>query len=376
MIGMNNPMRQWRIDFFAGIGTWAVVSGIVLWVMAKNPVSYVAMLEPTIALLLLYLVSMLASNTKSWSLATRRTLHAIQLLSVFALAALISIDFLPIFTIIWIAMMPSQYPWRACLVALVGVMLGWWAMLALWWGDDFAVETTALYATFHVFALMSARSAMRAEAARDHTQALYAELVATQHLLSEASRQSERTRIARDLHDLVGHHLTALSINLQIAERQADGEARERIEQARGLARLLLADVREAVSSLRDQGTLDLRRSLELLVENVPQLDVTLEVDATVSVEDVEIADAIIRCVQEAITNSLRHSTARHSWVRVYQEDGEVHVDVRDDGGAESLDEGNGIKGMRERLQAVGGTLAVQPAPEGVALRAVIPLAA
>ncbi len=372
-----NPYWQ-RTELMALIGTWAVISGLVVWIVLRNPREYTATLEPAIVLLVAYLAAALAADLGTWSLARRRAAHLLQLASVVALALLLPIDFLQIFTIIWIAMAASMYPLRVCVAFVPLLMLGWWLVLTYHWADSFALPTVALYGTFHAFALLSSHSAHEAERARDRTQALYRELVATQHLLSEASRQSERTRIARDLHDLVGHHLTALSINLQIAERQAEGETRERIAQSRGLAKLLLADVREAVSSLREQGALDLRRALELLVDNVPQLAISLEVDADVSVEDVDVADAIIRCVQEGITNTLRHSDAERGWVRIWQDADGLHVEMRDDGhGADGgIAEGNGITGMRERLRQVGGTLEVDGSGPGLTLRADIPLAA
>ncbi|MEO0366807.1 MAG: sensor histidine kinase [Pseudomonadota bacterium] len=373
---MFTTIKKGKVDVLAGLVTWAVVSGIVLWVISKNPRDFMAMMEPTIALLLVYLGAMLYACNDEKSLQFRRTAHAVQLIAIVTLASVVSIDFLQIYTIIWIAIVPSLYSMRTSVLAVPVLCLGWYFMLSWHWQAPYAVTSTALYATFHLFALFSARSAREAEKARDQTQALNAELVATQHLLSEASRQSERTRIARDLHDLVGHHLTALSINLQIAERMADGDLKGRIEQSRGLARLLLSDVRDAVSTLRDQGQIDLRRSLELLVENVPRLDITLEIAPSVVVENVEVADAIIRCVQEALTNSLRHSKARHSWIEITQESQAVRVEVRDDGGTTELCEGNGLKGMRERLKSVGGTLAIEPNRAGVAVRAQIPLAA
>ncbi|MEL7374117.1 MAG: histidine kinase, partial [Pseudomonadota bacterium] len=188
-------------------------------------------------------------------------------------------------------------------------------------------------------------------------------------------RQSERTRIARDLHDLVGHHLTALSINLQIAERQTEGEAQERVAQSRALARLLLSDVREAVSTLREQSALDFRRALQLMVDEVPRLDVRLEIDEDVEIDDVDVADTIIRCVQEAITNTLRHSGAAKSWVRVWREGEAVRVSVRDDGYAPAtIDEGNGFVGMRERLERVGGSLTRERVGNALSLNVEIPL--
>src|SRR3546814_12036878 len=74
------------------------------------------------------------------------------------------------------------------------------------------------------------------------------ELRATRALLAESSRLSERMRISRELHDLLGHHLTALSLNLEVATHVSSGKAQEHVRQAHTLAKLLLTDVREAVS--------------------------------------------------------------------------------------------------------------------------------
>ncbi|MEN7343948.1 MAG: histidine kinase, partial [Pseudomonadota bacterium] len=203
----------------------------------------------------------------------------------------------------------------------------------------------------------------------------YRELVATQHLLSEASRQNERTRIARNLHDLVGHHLTALTINLQIAERQTDGEAQKSIRQSRSLAKLLLSDVRDAVSTLRDESELDFRRALELIVENVPQLNVHLEIDDALQIDDVDIADAVLRCIQESITNTLRHANATESWIQLWQEAGKLAFSVKDNGSAVgALREGNGLTGIRERISGVGGEVRFELGVNGFGLTGMVPL--
>ena len=174
------------------------------------------------------------------------------------------------------------------------------------------------------------------------------------------SRANSRTRIARDLHDLLGHHLTALSIQLQIAERLTEGEAQTSISEARALARLLLSDVREAVSTLRREDALDVAAALTLLVENVPALEITLDIEAPLNINDVDTAEAILRCVQESLTNILRHANAKHSWIRLWREDDGVHLTVRDDGKAPTtLQEGNGFKGLRERIDQLDGRFEV-----------------
>lgn len=374
---MTKLSRKFPIEMVAGMLTWAVVAGVSLVSLLDSGGAgpFMGTLEPFVVLALVNLAAMLGAGSVRLTMRRRWIAHCVQGLSAFAMGWLLPYDWLQIFTIVWIAMAPSFYSDRACFAWLVAIMAAWYALARFHWYQSDAFYAVALFATFHLFALLTARTARDAERARDRVQDLYRELVATQHLLSEASRQSERTRIARDLHDLVGHHLTALSIHLQIAERQAEGEARERIEQSRALARLLLSDVRDAVSTLREQGALDFRRALRLIVDNVPQLDVALEIDDAVEIDDVDVADAIIRCVQEAITNTLRHSGAQRSWVRIWQEGGALRVSVRDDGRAPArIDEGNGFAGMRERLARVGGSLTRDRAGDALSLQVEIPL--
>ena len=370
-------LKTYRLQFSAGVLTWFVVAAITLRALLESGggAQFSGTLEPYLALVLINLGGMLIAASDRGSLRLRWISHSVQGLSALAMGWLLPYDWLAIFTIIWIAMASGFYSERACFAWLGVVMAAWYAIRAFHWYDSGALMSVALFGTFHLFALLMARTATEAEEARDRVQDLYRELVATQHLLSEASRQSERTRIARDLHDLVGHHLTALSIHLQIAERQTEGEAQERIVQSRALARLLLSDVREAVSTLREQSALDFRRALSLIVDNVPQLDVSLDIEDEIEIDDVDIADAIIRCVQEAITNTLRHSGAQKSWVRVWREDGVLRVNVRDDGRApDRISEGNGFAGMHERLARVGGSLTRGRAGDGLSLQVEIPL--
>ena len=94
-------------------------------------------------------------------------------------------------------------------------------------------------------------SSPRRPRSRHGLAAANAELEATRELLAQSVRLAERARIARDLHDLLGHHLTALSLNLEIASHKADGEARERIDTAQSVTKLLLGDVRGVVGALR-----------------------------------------------------------------------------------------------------------------------------
>lgn len=213
--------------------------------------------------------------------------------------------------------------------------------------------------------------------AREDQRRLNAELRATRALLAESSRLGERMRISRELHDLVGHHLTALSLNLEVASHLVSGRAHEHVRQAQSVARLLLTDVREVVSQLREDDSIDLTAALEALTEGVPGLDIHLELPSRFTVDDPRRAQLLLRCAQEIITNTVRHANARNLWLSFERtDDRRLAIHARDDGrGATQLKQGNGLIGMRERLSQFGGQLdIVTSRDQGFALDAWLPL--
>ncbi len=372
---MQTRKRLENLQMGAGLLTWALVTGLSVWIIIANDQSQHP-LGMVIALALTNLAAMLTTGSLNEHLSQnhKRLAHAVQILSALAIGWLIPFSFLPIYSIIWIAMGTGLYSERTLWVHLVLIVLSWYLIMRFGWKVDGAIFSASLFGTFHLFALLTGRVAHSAEAARDRAEFLNSELVATQHLLSEASRQSERTRIARDLHDLLGHHLTALTINLQIAERLSDGEAKDKIAESRALARLLLSDVREADSTLREESEVDFAQAVELLVERVPHLDIELDIEDGLAIDEFEIAESLLRCIQEALTNTLRHSGASRSWIQIWRDNGEVHLAIRDNGKQKGeLVEGNGFAGMRERLGRLKGKLSVETIDDALRLHVSIP---
>jgi len=212
--------------------------------------------------------------------------------------------------------------------------------------------------------------------AREEQRRLNAELRATRALLAESSRLTERMRISRELHDLLGHHLTALSLNLEVATHLSEGRTQDHVRQAQSLAKLLLSDVREAVSQLREDDAIDLSEALNTLVEGVPSLDIHLDLPAHFAVEDPARAQVVLRCAQEIITNAVRHAGARTLWLTMTREKHGIAIRARDDGrGAGQVKDGNGLRGMRERLAQFGGKLQIDAGVDrGFALDAWLPL--
>ncbi len=356
-----------------GVFTWAAVIGFSIYIAATHDHTW----APALGVALVNLGAMwVTMGGGHWTSGARFTALWIQLASAFGVAFFLPYSFLAIYTIIWLTMAASYYSLRTTMFLLGGVLLGWYLLMKFWHGEDNVVFTVVLWGTFHLFALITARNAHEADEARSQVEALNRELLATQHLLAEASRQSERTRIARDLHDLLGHHLTALTLNLQIAEHLSSGEVKKKVGESRALARLLLSDVREAVSTLRTEAAVDFRRAITLLVDSAPGLDVTLDIEDGLEIDDVEIAETLLRCVQESITNTLRHSGASRSWIRVWRDDDRLLLEVGDNGTLDgALTEGNGLTGMRERLDRIRGSLTLNRVEKALAVHVEIPLA-
>ena len=239
-----------------------------------------------------------------------------------------------------------------------------------------AVMQSLLYGGFSMFIFVTSLVARQQTQARDEQRRLNSELRATRALLAESARVNERTRISRELHDLLGHQLTALTLNLEVAGHLAEGQALDHVKRSHALAKLLLGNVREVVSQLRETGAIDLAAALRPLTKNVPSLDIQLDIEDPLNVEDPQRAHVLLRCTQEIITNAVRHAGARHLWIKVYREAPDrVVVEARDDGvGADMVNVGNGLRGMRERLQQCGGQLQVETRPgEGFRLRATVP---
>ena len=196
-------------------------------------------------------------------------------------------------------------------------------------------------------------------------------------------------RISRDLHDTLGHHLTALSLQLDVASRLSEGKAAEHIRQAHAITRLLLGDVRDVVSQLRETGGLDLVQAIRCLASHRPaaaghsdrpadaghydrpadaghydrpadagHYDVTIHLDLpeTLAIDDVSRAEVLLRGVQEIITNTVRHAQASNLWIQLETRADGIVLHARDDGrGADAVTCGNGLTGMRERFEMCAG---------------------
>jgi signal transduction histidine kinase len=385
---LNNALtesyRPTQLLRYAGLFTWLCASIPLLWMFSTYPIQLDQ--ERYVGWWILHLVFGLTY----WNLVRELPLRTPLPHRVFA-AAVLSLS------AVGISLM-SQSGLGGLLLLLVAGLLPWifsmvwaWAWLlaqslclaiALYTVPNVsltdAAMTAGLFMGISLFAFMSSVVGLRQHAARDELRKLNSELHATQALLADNTRIAERVRIARELHDLVGHHLTALTLNLEVATHLVEGKALEHVQQARSLAKLLLADVREVVSDMREHDKVDLAAALSTLVEGVPEPTVHLDLPRKLAMMDPVQAQVLLRCAQEAITNSVRHAGARNLWIRLAQDENGVALAAHDDGrGSSDLAVGNGLSGMRERLEQLGGELRLESSPgAGFSLHAWLPLEA
>ena len=135
-----------------------------------------------------------------------------------------------------------------------------------------------------------------------------------------------------------------------------EGKPKIYVKKAHSIARLLLADVREVVGKFRQSGTLDLGLAIKELLSGLPRLKVTQEIPDEFLVEDPKLAQTILRCAQELITNTMKHAQASNIRVKLERTDGSVILVVQDDGiGLGQSQMGNGMTGMAERVKLLSG---------------------
>lgn len=363
----------------AGALTWALVFAITLYLLPR--VAGAVPLLPVCLLFLLYGSCFIVLTQELGWLGLQRPagklLLLVQLASAFALLLLLpakNFEYLVILSIIWVSLLPAVMPTLKALLLAVLVVALWFGIIAVV-GQRTVWIHALLNGTFHLFVVLMQSATQAEQRAKYELASKHQQLLATQQLLQAASRQSERTRIARNLHDVVGHHLTALAIQLQIASRLTDGEGRVQIDKCQQLARLLLADVREAVSTMRQYADMSLYEAISQLTALLPeQLKVKLAIAPEIMLTDLTQAQHLLCMVQEALSNSLKHAAATEIEIRAQLHNGQLVMTIHDNGKlAPYWRAGNGIKGMQERLAECGGSLAIASIQQAMQLTLTLP---
>jgi len=263
-----------------------------------------------------------------------------------------------------------------CLGAYMPQRPGRWAFalafvaLVVHQPDDAIVLGPLMAGVFAAGKLMQSREQLAAALQQERAQA-------ERYAVAE-----ERARIARELHDVVGHAIALMTVQAG-AERMALGDARPEtsqvLSQIEVTGRQTLQEMRRMLGLLRSDDSVDFTpqpglAQVEALAERMGRSGLTVDVQVEGEPEDVSpgVDISAYRILQEALTNVLKHADASCATVRIVHRDGGVEIAVADDGtgrpathAGQDAGRGHGLAGMRERVGLYGGSLEAGPAPAG-----------
>jgi signal transduction histidine kinase len=270
-----------------------------------------------------------------------------------------------------VSLLPRVWAALMCVLVIAGVSgnLTW---VPSWpdWFRNLASATAAV-----VFVVVYVGVAAREREARHRVEKLSAEV-------ASLAAANERNRLAREIHDTLGHYLTVIHVQLEAARaviRADPDRGLLAISRAQALAKDGLTAVRQSVKALReDTPVAGIAEQLASLVSAVRDEGLETSFAATGAPRAVraEVALALHRTALEALTNVRRHAAAtRVALTLNFRPEGRVHLRVEDDGrGAGGLEGGFGLRGIRERAEQLGGTAVYRTAPgQGFALEMELP---
>ncbi|HUO25612.1 MAG TPA: sensor histidine kinase [Candidatus Aquilonibacter sp.] len=192
--------------------------------------------------------------------------------------------------------------------------------------------------------------------------------------IEHLAKVAERERIARDLHDVLGHTLSVITLKSELAGKLLDRDperAGKEIREVEQISRQALHEVRDAIRGYRSQG---LAAELAQAKATLETAGVSVQCDTTTTLSLPAVQESVLAlAVREAVTNVMRHAQAHTCRLRLEQQNGSCRLEIADDGRGGAQREGNGLRGMRERVEMLGGTL-LRETESGTRLTITLPL--
>jgi signal transduction histidine kinase len=243
-----------------------------------------------------------------------------------------------------------------------------------------------------LFVAVFAHLRLREQQAREHVEQLMVELEKANTQLAAYATQAEelamtqeRNRLAREIHDSLGHTLTIVNVQIEAAKAVMESDpdrAKEAIHKAQAMAHQGLTQVRESVAALRESpvSSRPLDDAISVLLEEVESSGIVTEFQVLGEPQALEhkVALALYRAAQEGLTNVCRHARASRVDVTLNFQPADVHLEIKDNGvGVGQTSGGFGLLGIRERMQLLGGKLEVSTGVgKGFCLTVRVPLTA
>jgi len=272
----------------------------------------------------------------------------------------------PILLVLIATQLPAYFSKPRALLILLAINALFYLILVLADTHD-GIFTVLIFFFLQIFAFSTLDISIREQRAKEEMSVINQELLATRYMLKESTKRQERLRISRDLHDVIGHQLTALSLNLEVAKHQVPDQQKPILEQNLLQAKKLLNDVRDVVKEMRAEDEFDLIEMLQGLVAELPncQLDVT----SAAEIKSLKLKQQLVFCLLEGISNGLRHGRANRFELASETSENFVVISLSDNGvGCNEPVYGSGLCGMKERLCDFKGEVELVPGTKGCVL--------
>jgi signal transduction histidine kinase len=393
--------RAWRQEILPGrvtiIALVMIVGALIAAVTAQpeTPLWQRSIVVGALSLLLALNLLPPFADTRSrsesyWRVALYLTIASLLYLVAFGMSGGSASSVIVMLLFLLVGQATWALPLAAALIYAVGMMIGVSAIIAFQVSLEAALQIAASLGFGIVFVMMFIQLSQRyeqqteqAEAQRARAEELLAQLQAS-HAELRAARErelkmaaiEERVRLARDIHDGLGHYLTILNVQLQAAARllQRDPQrAAAVIATCREVAQTALEEVRRSVAAMQPS-PLD-GQSLDTAIEHLinefrtsTALDIHFEQSGDLPVLPQTLAMTLYRAVQEGLTNARKHSNATRIVVNLTCLPETVHLAIRDNGqpvNGVGQSGGFGLTGLRERIERLGGSLHAGPHPDG-----------
>ena len=219
----------------------------------------------------------------------------------------------------------------------------------------------ALNLAFQCFALAVAHIAVKESKARLALEQANAELMSTRSLLEQTSRQSERLQLSRDLHDICGHQLTALLLNLEFLSQTVPPDKQQQVQETKAIARDLLQQIRSVVKENKQTASLNLNAAIDSLFEHLPQVKANFESRLAKPLHSNHHAEVLLRICQEAVSNALRYGSEKTITIALQQQDQQLTMRITNpySGATQVSPGGSGLANMQERAAQLHGHVTI-----------------
>ncbi|SFC98363.1 sensor histidine kinase [Pseudoalteromonas denitrificans] len=341
--------KDWLLHF-SGVLTWSLISYITLKEFSFG-FDFIWRAIALLSFLLLFVTT--HSTNDFYSRLQVKVSIVFQVLIVLFLIYFGKYQVAPILLCLIATQLPAIYSRFNGMIFILAINISYYIVMTFS-DPSFSIFTIFTFALLQVFAFSTIEIVLREKHAKEEISAINQELFATRFMLKESTKKQERLRISRDLHDILGHQLTALSLNLEVSMHKVPSEHKAMLAQNLEQAKALLHNVRGVVKQMRTQDQFDLNAALIDLFEQLPKCRLIIENEFKVN--SLGLKYQLMYCLQEGISNGLRHGHATEFSLKNNSVGNKLEILLIDNGrGNSELNAGSGLIGMNERLADFNG---------------------